>query len=109
MTAEDVDGLVGKPLPRLIERLLPGKNLGPGDLARSPIRFGDGSKLSKQTHAPAVDNARAANNLRDVLSLLGQNPPAEPAWSISQWLSWGVANWQVEKVPQTLANFTRKP
>ncbi len=73
------------------------------------LRFDDGSKLSKQTHAPAVDNARATKNLRDVLSLLGQNPPAEPAWSVRQWLSWGTANWQIEKVPQTLASFTRKP
>ncbi len=73
------------------------------------LRFDDGSKLSKQTHAPAVDNTCAANNLRHVLTLLGQNPPAEPDWSVGQWLSWGTTAWQVEKVPPTLANFTKKP
>ncbi len=51
--------------------------------------YPDGAKLSKQSHAPGLDDASASANLADTLRRLGLNPPAglsgaEPA----ELLSW---------------------
>jgi glutamyl-Q tRNA(Asp) synthetase len=67
--------------------------------------FADGTKLSKQTHAPALDNAKAAANLRSALSYLGQEPPVAPNWTVSHWLNWGLSNWHLQKVPRQLEAF----
>src|SRR5690606_11826261 len=45
-----------------------------------PVFLNDqGQKLSKQTHAPALDDTRPAENLVQALQALGQNPPPELA------------------------------
>jgi glutamyl-Q tRNA(Asp) synthetase len=67
------------------------------------LRNAAGEKLSKQTLAPALDDARAADNLFQVLQWLGQQPPlslrgAAPA----ELLAWAVAHWQLAAVPKTL-------
>jgi glutamyl-Q tRNA(Asp) synthetase len=67
------------------------------------LRNAAGEKLSKQTLAPALDNARAADNLFQVLQWLGQQPPlslrgAAPA----ELLAWAIAHWQLAAVPKTL-------
>lgn len=54
-----------------------------------------GQKLSKQTHAPALDDSMAARNLVQALEALGQQPPATLAGaSVDSVLDWGRANWR---------------
>ncbi|HCW88515.1 MAG TPA: tRNA glutamyl-Q(34) synthetase GluQRS, partial [Marinobacter sp.] len=36
----------------------------------------EGQKLSKQTHAPAIDNQQPGTNLLRALRALGQHPPS---------------------------------
>lgn len=59
-----------------------------------------GEKLSKQTLAPALNPACAAQQLRVALAFLGQNPPPELDVALpSEVLAWGCAHWQLEQVP----------
>ena len=81
-------------------------DLAPPQYAHLPVlSFADGTKLSKQTHAPSLNNHQAAANLRAALSYLGQNPPVEPAWAVSQWLQWGLSNWRLDRVPKQLSTY----
>lgn len=61
----------------------------------------DGTKLSKQTHAPALPLTGTSVLLVQALAMLGQETPAgladEPAATI---LHWAVAHWDVSKVPR---------
>ena len=59
-----------------------------------------GQKLSKQTHAPALDEAAAADNLRYALQFLRQ-PVAAAGESLETLLSSAVENWQREAIPRT--------
>ncbi|MES0873622.1 tRNA glutamyl-Q(34) synthetase GluQRS [Sinimarinibacterium thermocellulolyticum] len=62
----------------------------------------DGRKLSKQTHAPAVDTAAAAHNLWLCLRWLGQAPPQElRRGAVDDVLTWARANWDAARVPST--------
>lgn len=55
----------------------------------------DGQKLSKQAHAPALDDNTPRNNLFEALVALGQNPPRPLATApVETLLDWGQANWQ---------------
>ncbi|MDC0664010.1 tRNA glutamyl-Q(34) synthetase GluQRS [Marinobacter sp. SS21] len=59
-----------------------------------------GQKLSKQTHAPALNNDHAGLNLFRALKALGQQPPAhlsqgEPG----RVLDWACTHWRRERVP----------
>ena len=56
-----------------------------------------GQKLSKQTHAPALDASRAEYNLRQALRLLGQ--PLPDSHGIDSLLHWAVQHWAIEAVP----------
>ncbi len=62
-----------------------------------------GSKLSKQTGALALDDARPGPALTAALSVLGQQPPAElaraPAATI---IDWALAHWQRQRIPTGL-------
>lgn len=61
-----------------------------------------GQKLSKQTHAPALDNNKPADNLFRALDALGQNPPANLAIdSPESLLEWGLKHWQRSAIPLT--------
>ncbi|WP_303287626.1 tRNA glutamyl-Q(34) synthetase GluQRS [Marinobacter sp. SS8-8] len=54
-----------------------------------------GQKLSKQTHAPALDDNIPGQNLFRALVALGQNPPQALAKGPPETLlDWGQANWQ---------------
>ena len=64
--------------------------------------FADGTKLSKQTHAPPLDDSRAVLNLRAALYYLGMNPPAQPSWPVEQWLEWALAHWEKHALPRQL-------
>ena len=81
-------------------------NLSTPNYAHIPVLcFADGDKLSKQTHAPAIDNNNAGANLRYALKLLGQAPPAEDHWPASKWMEWAINNWQLERIPEVLAPY----
>ncbi|SDW91404.1 tRNA glutamyl-Q(34) synthetase GluQRS [Marinobacter mobilis] len=60
-----------------------------------------GQKLSKQTHAPALDDCQPAHNLVRALAALGQNPPPTLRQSpVSTVLAWAVEHWQRDHVPR---------
>jgi len=63
------------------------------------VRAPSGDKLSKQTGATAVDNARAPANLVAGLAHLRQSPPAElaSATTADVW-AWAVENWRPENL-----------
>ena len=62
-----------------------------------------GQKLSKQNHAPALDDQRASDNLRAALRFLRQPaPPAELA-AARQILTFAVDHWDLRKVPRVRA------
>lgn len=62
----------------------------------------EGQKLSKQNHAPALDDRQPAGNLTSALAALGQHPPAnlnqQPVENI---LAWAIRHWQREAIPLT--------
>ncbi len=54
-----------------------------------------GSKLSKQTHAPAVSTEHAARTLTAVLRFLGQSPPVTLAEGpVTAVLEWAIQHWR---------------
>jgi glutamyl-Q tRNA(Asp) synthetase len=81
-----LQGLLGLPTPRY------------GHLPVAVDERGD--KLSKQTHAPPLDERNPGPALWDALRFLGQPPPADlldapPA----EILDWALAHWRLERVP----------
>ena len=72
--------------------------------AHCPVLLGeDGRKLSKQNHAPALDNARAAANLREALKLLGQRAPPAHAASPGAILAFAAQRWDPAALAGTAA------
>jgi len=60
-----------------------------------------GEKLSKQTHAPPVDETEPAETLFYLLNRLNQSPPAELKGAApSELLEWAVAHWDVSRLPR---------
>jgi len=60
-----------------------------------------GEKLSKQTHAAPVDASRPGPALHAALAFLGQQPPPELSGANPRELwAWGLANWQLARVPR---------
>lgn len=65
-----------------------------------PLLLGtDGHKLSKQNHAPALDDATPARNLRACLQALGQPPPPTATTTPGELLAWGLAHWDRAAIP----------
>ena len=63
-------------------------SLSPPRYAHVPMILNrDGQKLSKQTHAPALDDSTPAANLRQILPMLGLNPPTALG-SADELLEW---------------------
>ena len=63
-----------------------------------------GEKLSKQTRAPAVDAARAADELVGALRFLGQPAPAELGRAaVRDVWSWARENWSFAAIPRRRA------
>lgn len=60
----------------------------------------EGNKLSKQTGAPALDDACPSANLRAALNRLGQEPPPEDLSDPESLLDWSVQHWQRERIPK---------
>ena len=65
------------------------------------LAHADGAKLSKQTSAPAVEDAAADENVRRCLELLGMDPPRSRQ-NASDWLEWGASRWQPAQVPKSI-------
>jgi len=66
------------------------------------------TKLSKQAHSQAIDNAQASANLVIALQLLGQNPPNRATqMSASEITRWATEHWQPTELPreQTFSTF----
>lgn len=63
----------------------------------------DGQKLSKQTHAPAINPAEASATLSKALNFLGHPPPQELIGaSPVELLQWGVEYWDIASIPAKL-------
>ncbi|WP_067868101.1 tRNA glutamyl-Q(34) synthetase GluQRS [Neptuniibacter marinus] len=63
-----------------------------------------GQKLSKQTFAPALKLDNLVPSLFNVLVFLDQQPPSELLdASRDEIIRWGIENWDLEKISQTLA------
>lgn len=63
-----------------------------------------GSKLSKQTHAEAVNTRNIGRTLHLLLTLLQQDPPRELQNSpVEELLNWAVHNWRPEKLTNIAA------
>lgn len=62
-----------------------------------------GNKLSKQNRAPAIDNARAGENLYLALRVLGLNPAAKLQGAPPEYLiEWAASQWHPGKVGKKL-------
>jgi glutamyl-Q tRNA(Asp) synthetase len=60
-----------------------------------------GQKLSKQTHARALDSQNGGPALVRALDFLGQEPPAGlAAAEPTEIVGWGQANWRLDRVPR---------
>ena len=60
-----------------------------------------GEKLSKQTHAAAIDAQQPLPALMQVLRFLGQDPPRELiAAGTSVLWQWAIGQWRIERVPR---------
>ncbi|KGE02713.1 tRNA glutamyl-Q(34) synthetase GluQRS [Pseudohaliea rubra] len=69
-----------------------------------PVLLGnDGRKLSKQNHAPGLDDSNAAENLRRGLALLGQPVPPASARAPEQLLQHAVQHWAPAALAGTMA------
>ena len=61
----------------------------------------NGEKLSKQTHAAAVDYARPQAALVPALRFLGQQPPDDLVdTNIGEFWNWALRNWRIDRVPR---------
>jgi glutamyl-Q tRNA(Asp) synthetase len=74
--------------------------LHPPEYAHLPVLVRhDGRKLSKQTHAPAIDDGRAGANLARIFGYLGIESPDDAArWTPAELIEWGTARWSVGAV-----------
>lgn len=64
-----------------------------------PVLTGaDGKKLSKQHHSPAIRTERAAENLRETLSLMNQLAPPASARTAQQIIEHAIAHWRPEAI-----------
>ena len=56
-----------------------------------------GRKLSKQNHAPAIDNCHAIKNLRRACSALALEPPADLS-ERETLLHWAIGAWNIQRL-----------
>lgn len=74
----------------------------PGTYAHLPVATNaHGEKLSKQTRAPALDDARPVPALWEALAFLGQRPPAElRQGGLAELWAWAKEHWDLGSVPR---------
>ena len=89
-----IDLLDSTPRQRFIQQQLGSPS---PEYAHIPVIVNDaGDKLSKQTHAPALDLDTPSRNLFMALQALQQTPPAElEQQSPAEILAWGVDHWSL--------------
>tara|TARA_R110002110_G_scaffold362241_1_gene571973 strand:+ start:28926 stop:29825 length:900 start_codon:yes stop_codon:yes gene_type:complete len=63
------------------------------------ITGADGQKLSKQNHAPALDDSRPCDNLRDALAFLQQPSPPPALNNVQKILAFAMQHWSLRQVP----------
>lgn len=75
--------------------------VSPPGWAHIPVVLnGQGQKLSKQNHAPALDDSQPAANLWHALTALGQRPPQSMRReSPTQILAWALEHWSLDLTP----------
>lgn len=62
-----------------------------------------GKKLSKQNHAPAIDNTLATKNLVKAFNVMGFKTPLElEALSVSSIMAWAIEHVNISNLPQKL-------
>ena len=68
--------------------------------AHLPVLVGtDGAKLSKQTHAPALDDSEATANLLRIFPCLDLHAPGEAArWTPGRLLAWAVPRFDLQRI-----------
>jgi glutamyl-Q tRNA(Asp) synthetase len=58
-------------------------------------------KLSKQTHAPPVDERNPVPALTQVMEFLGQAPPADlRRATLAEFWSWALSHWDAQQIPR---------
>lgn len=73
--------------------------LTPPKYGHLPLVYGaDGSKLSKQTGAQALDNRQPQANLKQAAAVLGLPPAPKSTFSVSGLLAWFTAQWRYDRV-----------
>jgi glutamyl-Q tRNA(Asp) synthetase len=71
------------------------------DYAHIPVIENDlGQKLSKQSHAPALEANRALENLELALRFLGQPLPVQKPADTDALLRWAVEHWDLSSIPR---------
>lgn len=60
-----------------------------------------GEKLSKQTHAPAIDATHPAPAIAAALRFLGHTPPSACDNDLSALWQWALENWSLGQVPRS--------
>lgn len=77
----------------------------PPSFAHLPLVLSpNGSKLSKQNHAPAIDNQQVELNLFHAMCFLGLSPPKSlQTTTVKEILNWGINAWQLSAVPPEVA------
>jgi glutamyl-Q tRNA(Asp) synthetase len=75
-------------------------NIASPSLAHLPLVTGtDGAKLSKQNHAPPLDNNQASANLAAAMRWLDLVAPADLAGvSVESLLAWAVEQWRTSRI-----------
>ena len=73
--------------------------LTPPKYGHLPLVYGaDGSKLSKQTGAQALDNRHPQANLMHAAKVLGLPPAPKSALNVSDLLAWFTGKWRYDRV-----------
>lgn len=91
------DLLTSTPMQVVLARLL---HFRTPQYAHIPVVLGStGDKLSKQTHAPPVEETSALSTLRLALQVLGQ--PESPGTSVESLLSDAITSWDITRVPRS--------
>ena len=64
---------------------------------------GNGNKLSKQNHAPAIESSHPRQMILHAMQFLGFALPADFSDAdTEQMLAWGCQNWQVSQLPEAI-------
>ena len=62
-----------------------------------------GQKFSKQSHAPALHNDRATDNIRCALQFLRQGQPPNALTRVEDLLNYATEHWALQQVPARMA------